>query len=62
LAGLTAPCCFAGLLVISVLDELDSVVRCIEAGAEDYLTPQSSSPVPPTRQSASCSIATRSSA
>jgi adenylate cyclase len=26
------------VIVISVLDELDSVVRCIEAGAEDYLT------------------------
>jgi adenylate cyclase len=26
------------LIVISALDELDSVVRCIEAGAEDYLT------------------------
>jgi adenylate cyclase len=26
------------VIVISALDELDSVVRCIEAGAEDYLT------------------------
>ena len=26
------------VVVISALDELDSVVRCIEAGAEDYLT------------------------
>ncbi len=26
------------IIVISALDELDSVVRCIEAGAEDYLT------------------------
>jgi adenylate cyclase len=28
------------VIVISALDELDSVVRCIEAGAEDYLTKQ----------------------
>jgi class 3 adenylate cyclase len=26
------------VIVISALDEIDSVVRCIEAGAEDYLT------------------------
>ena len=26
------------VIVISALDELDSVVRCIEAGAEDFLT------------------------
>src|SRR5260370_424814 len=26
------------VIVISALDELDSVVRCIESGAEDYLT------------------------
>ena len=26
------------VIIISALDELDSVVRCIEAGAEDYLT------------------------
>jgi adenylate cyclase len=26
------------IIVISALDELDSVVRCIESGAEDYLT------------------------
>jgi CheY-like chemotaxis protein len=26
------------VIMISALDELDSVVRCIEAGAEDYLT------------------------
>jgi len=26
------------VIVISAIDELDSVVRCIEAGAEDYLT------------------------
>jgi adenylate cyclase len=26
------------VIVISALDELDSIVRCIEAGAEDYLT------------------------
>jgi class 3 adenylate cyclase len=26
------------VIVISALDEMDSVVRCIEAGAEDYLT------------------------
>jgi class 3 adenylate cyclase len=26
------------VIVISALDELDSVVRCVEAGAEDYLT------------------------
>jgi len=26
------------VIVISALDELDSAVRCIEAGAEDYLT------------------------
>ncbi|HEY6619060.1 MAG TPA: histidine kinase dimerization/phospho-acceptor domain-containing protein [Steroidobacteraceae bacterium] len=26
------------VIIISALDEIDSVVRCIEAGAEDYLT------------------------
>ena len=26
------------VIVVSALDEIDSVVRCIEAGAEDYLT------------------------
>src|SRR5262249_54132022 len=26
------------IIVISALDEIDSVVRCIEAGAEDYLS------------------------
>ena len=26
------------VIIVSALDELDSVVRCIEAGAEDYLT------------------------
>ena len=26
------------VIVVSALDELDSIVRCIEAGAEDYLT------------------------
>src|SRR5262249_16353138 len=26
------------VVIISALDELDSVVRCIEAGADDYLT------------------------
>ena len=25
------------VIMISALDEIDSVVRCIEAGAEDYL-------------------------
>ena len=30
--------CHIPVIVISALDELDSVVRCIEAGAEDYLT------------------------
>src|SRR5262245_40271257 len=40
------------VIVISALDELDTVVRCIESGAEDYLTkPFNPASMPPWRKS-----------
>jgi PleD family two-component response regulator len=37
IAAAAGACMSAPLIVISALDELASVVRCIEMGAEDYL-------------------------